>query len=92
MRTRKYKSSQTRKRKPDMIYYANALRAKLQKSNVASSDEATSVFAFCDGSKVYEKYDKKYKRHEKGMVILGPPGIGKTTFVRKDESELFFGP
>ena len=71
-----------------MIYYANALRAKLQKSNVASSDKATSVFAFCDGSKVYEKYDKKYKRHEKGMVILGPPGIGKTTFVRKDEREI----
>ena len=38
-------------------------------------------FMFCDGSKVYKEYNKKYKKHEIGYVILGPPGIGKTTFV-----------
>jgi broad-specificity NMP kinase len=34
---------------------------------------------FCDGKKAYNPYFK----HEKGMVILGPPGCGKSTFCRK---------
>ena len=37
---------------------------------------------FTDGKKVYSKYNKYYKKHKKGYVILGPPGIGKSTFVR----------
>jgi ABC-type multidrug transport system ATPase subunit len=46
---------------------------------------------FCDGSNVYKKY-------KTGYVILGPPGIGKTTFVKGqigkkknwiDQDELF---
>jgi predicted PilT family ATPase len=41
-----------------------------------------SMFMFTDGKKVYSKYNKQYKKHKKGYVILGPPGIGKTTFVK----------
>ena len=40
---------------------------------------------FNDATAVYTKYDKKYKKHDKGYVILGPPGIGKTTFVRNQK-------
>ena len=43
---------------------------------------------FVNGSKVYNKFNKKYKKHKKGYVILGPPGIGKSTFVRRQEGEL----
>lgn len=42
---------------------------------------------FSDGSKVYNDYEKKYKKHKKGFVILGPPGIGKTTFVKNQTSK-----
>ena len=41
-----------------------------------------SMFMFTDGKKVYSEYNKYYKKHKKGYVILGPPGIGKSTFVR----------
>lgn len=41
-----------------------------------------SMFMFTDGEKVYSEYNKYYKKHKKGFVILGPPGIGKSTFVR----------
>ena len=34
---------------------------------------------FTDGKDIYKKY--KYKPYNKGFVILGPPGIGKTYFV-----------
>ena len=37
---------------------------------------------FCDGSKIYDNYSKTYKKHKKGYVILGPPGIGKTHYVK----------
>jgi hypothetical protein len=47
-----------------------------------SNDHTKSMFMFTDGKSVYSKYDKKYKKHNKGYIILGPPGIGKTTFVR----------
>lgn len=36
-----------------------------------------SQFMFTDGTKAYSKFDKYYKKHNKGYVILGPPGIGK---------------
>ena len=42
---------------------------------------------FSDGSKVYKNFDKKYKKHKKGFVIFGPPGIGKTTFVKNQTSK-----
>jgi len=42
-------------------------------------------FMFNDGAAVYSKYDKKYIKHDKGYVILGPPGIGKTTFIRNQK-------
>lgn len=54
---------------------------------------------FTSGKKVYSKYNKNYKKHKKGYVILGPPGIGKTTFVKNqigkkkdwiDQDDLFF--
>ena len=45
------------------------------------------MFMFTDASSVYSKYDKKYNKHDKGYVILGPPGIGKTTFVRNQSGK-----
>ena len=57
-----------------------------------------STFMFSDGSKIYERYQKKwnYKRHKKGYIILGPPGVGKTTFIKSqkvknwiDQDDLF---
>lgn len=64
----------------------NKIRKNKSKSLKGGSSKAT--FKFSNGSKVYKKYDKKYKRHEKGLVILGPPGLGKTTFVRKNEEDI----
>ena len=48
-----------------------------------------SSFMFTDGSKAYKKFDKLYKNHKKGYVILGPPGIGKTTFVKNQKVKKF---
>ena len=42
-----------------------------------------NMLMFTCGKKVYSEYNKKYKKHKKGYVILGPPGIGKTTFIKK---------
>lgn len=36
---------------------------------------------FCDGTNSYNEINKIYKTHKKGYVILGPPGIGKSTFI-----------
>lgn len=56
-------------------------------------DSIQSQFMFIDGSHIY----KKYKRHEKGFVILAPPASGKTTFIRNqtiqdwtDTDDLFY--
>lgn len=58
-----------------------------------------SMFMFTSGKDVYSKYNKNYKKHEKGYVILGPPGIGKTRFVKNqvgkkkdwiDQDDLFY--
>ena len=49
--------------------------------------KVTSSFMFTDGSKAYKKFDKLYKNHKKGYVILGPPGIGKTTFVKNQKGK-----
>ena len=40
-----------------------------------------SQFMFVDGSHIYNKY----KKHNKGYVILGPPASGKTTFIRNQQ-------
>ena len=42
-------------------------------------NKVKSKFMFTDGKDVYENY--KYKPYNKGFVILGPPGIGKSYFV-----------
>ena len=57
------------------------------------------LLKFIEGQEIYKKLEKIYKRHSKGYVILGPPGIGKTTFVnsqkgiKKDwiDSDVIFG-
>tara|TARA_B100000767_G_scaffold61402_2_gene57201 strand:+ start:5109 stop:5603 length:495 start_codon:yes stop_codon:yes gene_type:complete len=43
------------------------------------------LLKFIDGKKIYEDLETEYKRHSKGYVILGPPGIGKTTFVNSQK-------
>jgi hypothetical protein len=40
-----------------------------------------SKFMFSDGTKVYNNINKYHKTHKKGYSILGPPGIGKTTYI-----------
>ena len=44
-------------------------------------DSTQSQFMFLDGSHIYNKY----KKHNKGYVILGPPASGKTTFIRNQQ-------
>ena len=46
-----------------------------------------SKFSFVDGSKIYDKYEKKYNTHEKGYVILAPPASGKTTYVKNQKNK-----
>lgn len=41
---------------------------------------------FCSGKNILTDLRKKANTHKKGMVILGPPGIGKTTFVKNQEN------
>jgi len=45
-----------------------------------SSIKSNKIFA--DGTTVFKTIDKIYNRHKKGIVILGPPGIGKSTWIR----------
>lgn len=42
---------------------------------------------FSNGKKVYKNFDREYKKHKKGYVILGPPGVGKTTFVKNQKGK-----
>ena len=49
------------------------------------SNNANGSFMFCDGSKIYKKFNKFYKKHKEGYVILGPPCIGKTRFVKNQK-------
>ena len=39
------------------------------------------LLKFTDGADIYKDFNTAYKRHKKGYIILGPPGIGKTYFV-----------
>ena len=43
------------------------------------------LLKFIDGQDVYDDFNSAYKRHKKGYIILGPPGIGKTTFVNSQK-------
>jgi len=36
---------------------------------------------FSNGTKVFEKFAKTYKRHKSGLFILAPSGTGKTHFI-----------
>ena len=47
------------------------------------------MFMFTNGKKVYDDYINKYKykKHKKGYVILGPPGIGKTFYVENQKTK-----
>jgi hypothetical protein len=51
-------------------------------------NDIKSTFMFAKGDNVYSKYINQYKKHKKGYVILGPPGIGKTTFVRNQRDNI----
>ena len=45
------------------------------------------LLKFTDGEDVYKDFNTKYKRHKKGYIILGPPGIGKTTFIKNQKGK-----
>jgi len=45
----------------------------------------TSKKMFIDGISVYNNIDKSYNKHKKGIVILGPPGIGKSTWLKNQK-------
>lgn len=68
---------------------SNKIKKYKIKSKSLKGGSSKAMFKFSNGLNVYKKYNKKYKRHEKGLVILGPPGIGKTTFIRKDEKQIW---
>ena len=79
MKIKKFKQNKKKTRK----------RLNKIRKNKLKGGSSKATFKFSNGLNIYEKYDKKYKRHEKGLVILGPPGIGKTTFIRKDEKQIW---
>lgn len=41
-------------------------------------------FGFIDKKEVFDKYFKKYGENKFGYIILGPPCVGKTTFVNSE--------
>ncbi len=45
------------------------------------------LLKFTDGEDVYKDFNTKYKRHKKGYIILGPPGIGKTHFINSQKGK-----
>jgi hypothetical protein len=45
-----------------------------------------SLFKFSNGQTTYQQFDTEYNRHNKGLVILGPSGIGKTFFVNRQNN------
>ena len=45
------------------------------------------MLKFTDAVDIYDDFDKEYRRHSKGAVILAPPGSGKTTFVNNQIGE-----
>ena len=79
MKIKKFKKNKKKTRK----------RLNKIRKNKLKGGSSKATFKFSNGLNIYEKYDKKYKRHEKGLVILGPPGIGKMTFIRKDEKHIW---
>jgi len=46
------------------------------------------MFKFTEAEDIYDDFDKEYRRHSKGAIILAPPGSGKTTFVNNQLGEL----
>lgn len=42
---------------------------------------------FADGTSVYTELSKTYIRHDKGLFILAPSGVGKTYFVSKQAGD-----
>lgn len=41
-----------------------------------------SKFMYSDATKVYDEYNKDYDMDGNGYIILGPPGCGKTTYIK----------
>lgn len=41
---------------------------------------------FADGTDLYDKFAKDYMKHKEGYFILGPSGIGKSYFVRRQKT------
>ena len=50
-----------------------------------AKNKIQSRFMFKDRSPIYNNINKQYNIHKKGYIILGPPGIGKTTFVKNQK-------
>ena len=46
-----------------------------------------SNYMFQSGKHIYKVFEHDYHKHSQGYVILGPPGIGKTTFVQNQPGE-----
>ena len=49
------------------------------------------LLKFTDGADIYKDFNTAYKRHKKGYIILGPPGIGKTYFVDSQKGKKKIG-
>jgi hypothetical protein len=69
-----------------ILHYYN-IKIIIYLLNSLTMTSVQSEFMFTSGSSVYSKYSESFVKHKKGLLILGPPGIGKTYYCDNIQEE-----